>query len=296
MNLKRECNICGSRRIRPYALSFGPGMHNSIASCPDCGIYFANPMKTESELNAYYASQYYEQAGGPGDLEFRNRLCAAQNQLKREIVSFRPPPGCFLEIGCGYGAVLGAARAIGYETIGIEPGDNARLYAQEKGFTVRSESLEQCNFEDASFDVIYSWHVIEHVPDMTRFLNEVHRILKPGGLFFFGTENYRCLHNRYSRALHLLTGSLPALDTADEHTFLFTLRSVNQIFPKFGFNVLSVKAFHPRHKAEKFFAPARHGPMFKRAVHMSVLGVVYGLSVALPGLGAHLMASVMRGE
>ena len=129
---------------------------------------------------------------------------------------------------------------------------------------------------------------------MNRFLKEIYRILKPGGLFFFGTEHYRCLPNLYSRGLHLLTGSLPGLDTADEHTFLFTPRSVKRIFPRFGFRVVNVKAYHPQHKSDTFFAPARRGSVFKRLVHTTVLGTIYGLSVTWPGAGAHLQVSVVR--
>ena len=59
MRLIKVCNICGSDRIRPYALSFSDqAVHNSMASCPDCGIYFANPMKDESELKDFYARYY----------------------------------------------------------------------------------------------------------------------------------------------------------------------------------------------------------------------------------------------
>lgn len=36
-------------------------------------------------------------------------------------------------------------------------------------------------FADASVDEVYSSHVVEHVPDLILFMNEVHRILKPGG-------------------------------------------------------------------------------------------------------------------
>lgn len=294
MKLHGECSICGSSRIRPYAVSFGKGLHNSIACCPDCGIYFANPMRSEEELKSYYSSFYYGDSQGPTESAFHDRVSSAKKQIAREIVTLSPPPGNFLEIGSGFGVVLEAAKAMGYSPIGIEPGDSAREYARERGFTVHAEALEECNFEDSSFDVIYAWHVIEHVPDMSRFLNEVHRILKPGGLFFFGTENYRCLYNLYSRSIHLVSGSLPTLDTADEHTFLFTPRSVKRIFPRFGFRLSSVKAFQPRHKADKFFAPARRGSMPKRTVHWVVLGSVYGLSLLLPKAGAHLKASVVR--
>jgi len=44
-------------------------------------------------------------------------------------------------------------------------------------------------FEDNTFDVVFSRYVLEHVSDSAEFLDEVHRILKPGGSFFFLTPN-----------------------------------------------------------------------------------------------------------
>ncbi|MEG1833416.1 MAG: class I SAM-dependent methyltransferase [Burkholderiaceae bacterium] len=298
MQLVDQCNLCGSDNLRPFSVAFARDVvHNSIGRCADCGMFFANPMRSEDELNEFYASEYYEDSGERMVREFPLRVADAKQQLQHDVLALRPPPGRFLEVGCGYGPVLLAARELGYEVVGIEPGSEARAWAgREHGLEVRGEILERCGFEDQSFDVIYAWHVIEHVPDMTRFLKEVRRVLKPGGVFFFGTENYRCIPNRFSRAHHLMTGSLPGLDTADEHTFLFTPKLVCSVFPRFGFAVDMVRAYQPHHKRATFFAPARRGSPLKRAIHYSVLGTVYGLASAWPGGGAHLKAAVRRSD
>lgn len=44
-------------------------------------------------------------------------------------------------------------------------------------------------FEDASFDCVVSFQVIEHIEDDGRFVDEVYRVLKPGGLFIVSTPN-----------------------------------------------------------------------------------------------------------
>ena len=50
-------------------------------------------------------------------------------------------------------------------------------------------SLEEIPVEDSSFDVVFCRYVIEHVEDPARFLAEVYRVLKPGGMFLFLTPN-----------------------------------------------------------------------------------------------------------
>jgi SAM-dependent methyltransferase len=41
---------------------------------------------------------------------------------------------------------------------------------------------ENLPFDDASFDVVYSWGVLHHSPDTARAFREVHRVLRPGGV------------------------------------------------------------------------------------------------------------------
>ncbi len=45
-------------------------------------------------------------------------------------------------------------------------------------------SAEELPFEDNSFDLVYSSHVLEHIPDQEKALREISRVLKPGGLHF----------------------------------------------------------------------------------------------------------------
>ena len=45
-------------------------------------------------------------------------------------------------------------------------------------------------FEDNEFDVVYSSHVIEHVPDVIGMVEELHRVTKPGGVIKILTPHY----------------------------------------------------------------------------------------------------------
>ena len=68
-------------------------------------------------------------------------------------------------------------------------------YTDVRGVDISEVSLEEAvtsriaygdvtnlDFEAASFDKVYSLHTIEHIPDLKRFLAEMARVLKPGGI------------------------------------------------------------------------------------------------------------------
>jgi SAM-dependent methyltransferase len=96
----------------------------------------------------------------------------------------------YLDIGCGNGAfTIGLGREFS-QVYGIDV-EEARLaeFHQKveardlRNYTVQSTSAEAMDFPDNYFDVITAIEVIEHIPDLPAALDEIHRVLKPGGIF-----------------------------------------------------------------------------------------------------------------
>jgi len=50
---------------------------------------------------------------------------------------------------------------------------------------LRNEDATQLTFEDNSFNQVISFEVLEHIPDFNAALQETHRVLRPGGRFYF---------------------------------------------------------------------------------------------------------------
>lgn len=110
-----------------------------------------------------------------------------------------------LDLGCGSG--YGAAR-IGEEAKRVEGVDvdaeavafAQRRYSRENVSFSQIKAGESLPFSDASFDVVLSFQVIEHVWDDGNYLKEAHRVLRPGGVMVVVTPD---------RALRLLPGQRP---------------------------------------------------------------------------------------
>ncbi len=100
-----------------------------------------------------------------------------------------------LDVGCGGGFLSEEFARAGFRVTGIDPAEEAleaaRAHAAESGLAIdyRVGTGEAIPFPDGSFDVVLCCDVLEHVRDLEKVIEEVARVLKPGGLFFYDTIN-----------------------------------------------------------------------------------------------------------
>ncbi len=99
------------------------------------------------------------------------------------------PVDDILVVGCGSGreaahlAHFFSARVVGIDLGGrFDPDAAARA-------DLRVMDATELTLDDASFDLIYSFHALEHIEDPDRALTEMQRVLRPGGWFCIGTPN-----------------------------------------------------------------------------------------------------------
>ncbi len=100
-----------------------------------------------------------------------------------------------LEVGCGTGLILERLAEVADEAVGIDLSPGMLTRARERGLEVREASATELPFEDESFDVVCSFKVLAHVPDIERALAEIARVTKVGGYMFL--EFYNPLSLRY---------------------------------------------------------------------------------------------------
>lgn len=125
-------------------------------------------------------------------------------RLLEGLLGFR---GRLLEVGCGTGSQLQAAREMGWEIEGVDISASAAAYARERlGIDVKIATLEQVAYPEASFGVVWLSHVVEHVPRPVQFLREVTRVLVPGGMAVISVPNSRGLVHSATNLVHRLRG------------------------------------------------------------------------------------------
>ena len=91
--------------------------------------------------------------------------------------------------GSGHEAVL-VQREFGLKTVGVDL--NIDLNSQfpiNFDLMLQVGDLTSLAFHRGTFDLVYCYHVLEHVPDHITVLMEIQRVLKPGGVLFIGFPN-----------------------------------------------------------------------------------------------------------
>ncbi|BBB10511.1 SAM-dependent methyltransferase [Sphingopyxis sp. EG6] len=100
-----------------------------------------------------------------------------KRQLLDEIVALKP--ATLLDVGCGTGDLLVAAREAGIaRTVGIEPETQACVRARSRCLDVISCRAEALPFEDRSFDVVTLDYVAHHTENLPRALREASRVAR----------------------------------------------------------------------------------------------------------------------
>ena len=100
--------------------------------------------------------------------------------------------GTLVDFGCGDGAItVGISAAGGFErTIGCEIDDEVDSAAAGRGVEVVSADLnERVPLPDGIAQAIVANQIIEHLRDTDSFLEEIKRVLKPGGVVALSTDN-----------------------------------------------------------------------------------------------------------
>ncbi len=101
------------------------------------------------------------------------------------------PVGRALVVGCGDGheAVV-VADHFDAEVVGIDLAGDFDPAAAERA-DLRVMDATDLAFGDDTFDLVYSFHALEHIDDPERALQEMRRVLKPKGVYCIGTPNRR---------------------------------------------------------------------------------------------------------
>lgn len=125
-----------------------------------------------------------------------------------------------LDLGCGNGKTLLSLPNNFINLYGVDILDILSPEAKTKvKFSSADLNFEKLPFADNSIELVTAFQIIEHLENPFFVMREVHRILRPGGIFMFSVPNP---FNLAFRLKFLFTGNMPPWTEINHHLLFLT--------------------------------------------------------------------------
>jgi SAM-dependent methyltransferase len=205
-----------------------------LLRCEHCSLMWVEPVPDQKELDALYSphyfERYYQRCEEPRLWYFQRWLDYLANLRK---------PGRLLDVGCGIGLFLRAARATGWNVCGVEPSLAAGRFHLD-GLPILRGSLESV-LPSERFDLITFWDVLAHVRDPLQLLRRARELLADDGVVLIKTPNRTPMDVAIARILNPLHGGRGWLHIPAQ-LFHFSPQSLVEILGLAGFKGFEI---HP---------------------------------------------------
>lgn len=227
-----RCPVCGQSGTRPYWKLEG----FCFVRCVGCSHIYQNPRPLPLDLANRYDEAYKQyEVENAGNFFSLMRLGLTDLGFE-EIEASLPGTRRFVDIGCATGVLVRYMMDRAWESVGVELSEASANYGRrQRGVDIRTGTLESVAFPDAHFDLVHSSHVIEHVPEPGAFVDEIRRVLKPGGWCIMVTP---CVTGLQARLLGKQWRS-----AIPDHVHLFSPAGLQRLFAERGLQPVRLRTW-----------------------------------------------------
>lgn len=189
VTIEVPCPICGADGKEFLGTFHFQQQVLGVAECAECGLVYVSPRLTDQAMEAYF--QIYTDVSSARIIaRWRvNRQPHVEHDLGW-LKLLLPGGGKVLDVGSGYGFFLEQARALGYETVGVELSCPACEHAcRQLGLEVRLGRLEELGLAPETFDAVVCSDVLDYLSDPLGELLQMERVLRRGGFLLVRVLN-----------------------------------------------------------------------------------------------------------
>jgi len=210
-----ECPACAGRHVQILEQWRLSKRRTRAAACQECGLLFVHPQPSQEVLDAYYAQpdgykawKGNRPAGEVTAWTTHDPAVKARRKVGTPVLftafdRFFPATTAVesarvLDFGCGPGTWLDRFQDHGWDTYGLEPCTDTAFVRHKRLLTIPPVP---------QFDLVFLYHVLEHLPRPLDVLRELAQALQPGGYCFISVprldtlpvhhEAEYCLHPRH---------------------------------------------------------------------------------------------------
>ncbi len=231
-----RCPVCGKETsngaFKKTYVSDWNKKEYKLYHCEGCDLEWWEPLKIEKE--------FYEEEGDESYMVFHLGIAETLGENHKAFFKyFSLKSGRLLDVGCGDGRFLKRAQEMGFEVWGIDFDRKSVEACREKrglknAYAVSLEEfVDFAEKEGLKFDVITFFEVLEHQDKPREFLENVKRLLKPGGYIAGNVPNRERLFKFYDD--QHFTGDFPP-----HHFLWFNKKALSQALELTGFSSIKV--------------------------------------------------------
>jgi len=255
-----KCRICGGAVqeffdfgrqpvsdtfITPHDIGTEHFYRLAVGFCTSCSMV---QQAEEVARERMFPSDYPYRSSGSSVMR-RHFERTARHFLETELAG---PDPFYVEIGCNDGIMLNSIGGAGVRHLGVDPAAEAAAVARAGGSRVRVAFFEEATaaavrLADGPADLVFSANTISHIAYIESVFAGAAALLAPGGTFVF--------EDRY---LGDILAQAYFDQIYDEHFYLFSVRSVQAMAERFGFELVDVVHL-PVHGGAMRYTVARAG-------------------------------------
>ena len=237
-----QCPVCSSADIKnvltvtDHSVS---GKKFQVAECGNCSLRFTQDVPGAASISPYYKAEGYISHTNTSKglvnriYQFvRKRTMISKRKLVEKVTGVKR--GNMLDMGSGVGSFVNEMQQNGWQVTGLEPDADARKVAKDLYRLDLSDTKEFYQLAPGSFDAVTMWHVIEHVHDLSAYIQQLRNILKENGRLLVAVPNYTSLDAK-------IYGEYWAAYDVPRHLYHFSPRSLQILMEKHGLKVAQYK-------------------------------------------------------
>lgn len=229
-----RCKLCYSKIKRCL---YEIGKYNYYY-CQKCITLFLHPLPKTKSIDQLYRSFLYKN----GLIE-KNRIISRSKIILKNLLSLNRNGNTLLDIGSGYGFFLREANKKGLTTVGIEP--SKTLSVQSIKHIKNPGKILNMSFnkfylknKNKKYDFITLIHVLEHIPEPYKIIQQALKLLNPLGVLYIETPNLNSHLYNSEKANYIYL-------TPPDHIWLFSKTSFYKIIN--SYKLLTTTYSYPEH-------------------------------------------------
>jgi len=212
-----------------------------VLFCRMCNVGFTVPFPSQTDLSSLYSAGTYRSVNGKRFIAMVETGIYLARILRKKRIENYIGKGRILDIGCGRGTFLNIMKQNGWTVAGTEYDQIAAgSIAKKYNLHVVSGNPKDWRFLPGSFEVVTMNHVVEHMTDPERAIDECSRLLIKGGLLVVAVPNIKSLQSVFGKH-HWFHLDIP------HHLFHFSEEGLLRLLEKYNFRLLKVRRFDLEH-------------------------------------------------